>query len=137
MSLDELLVENHHEDKYLVLRTIAPPYKGAGTITIVEDEHGNTEKLALYNQGDSTILQSVPEGSVVILKEPYYRFGGDNDFMLCVDHPTDILLLRQGSEDSRIPELFRQPHVSDSAVEWRDTGDRAFISKDLPLAGAR
>ncbi|KDN66166.1 putative TPR domain-containing protein [Colletotrichum sublineola] len=136
MRLDDLLVENHHEDKYLVLRTIGPPHKGAGTITIVEDEHGNTDKLALYNQGSSTILQAVPEGSVVLVKEPYYKFSGDDDFLLCVDHPSDAMLLRHGPDDSLIPGRFRQAVGPQLASEWRDAGDAAFISKNLPLAVA-
>ncbi|TID02867.1 putative protein lysine methyltransferase SET5 [Colletotrichum higginsianum] len=136
MRLDELLVENHHEDKYLVLKTIVPPYMGAGTITIVEDEHGNTDKLVLYNQGSSTILQAVPEGSVILLKEPYYKFSGDGDFMLCVDHPSDAILLRHGPDDSLIPDGFKQTSQSEVAAEWKNAGDRAFISKNLPLAAA-
>ncbi|KXH44409.1 TPR domain-containing protein [Colletotrichum nymphaeae SA-01] len=136
MRLDELLVENHHEDKYLVLRTIVQPYPGAGTITIVEDQHGSVDKIALYNQGNSTILQSIPEGSVVLVKEPYYRFSGDNDFMLCVDHPSDIVLLRPGPDDALIPEPFRAVPEFETATDWKAAGDRAFISKNLPLAVA-
>lgn len=134
MRLDELLVENHHEDKYLVLRTIVQPYPGAGTITVVEDQHGSVDKMALYNQGNSTILQSIPEGSVVLVKEPYYRFSGDNDFMLCVDHPSDIVLLRPGPDDALIPEQFKAVPEFETAADWKAAGDRAFISKNLPLA---
>ncbi|KAK1470116.1 TPR domain-containing protein [Colletotrichum cuscutae] len=136
MRLDELLVENHHEEKYLVLRTIVQPYPGAGTITVVEDQHGSVDKMALYNQGNSTILQSIPEGSMVLVKEPYYRFSGDNDFMLCVDHPSDIVLLRPGPDDALIPELFRAVPEFETAADWKAAGDRAFISKNLPLAVA-
>ncbi|KAF9869303.1 TPR domain-containing protein [Colletotrichum karsti] len=135
MRLDELLVENHHEDRYLVLQTIAPPYLGAGTITLVEDEYGNADKLSLYNQGNSSILQSIPEGIVILVKEPYYRFSGDNEFLLCVDHPSDIVRLRQGPDSSLIPEPFRQSEDFD-AMGWRDAGDKAFLSKDLPMAVA-
>ncbi|KAF6832358.1 TPR domain-containing protein [Colletotrichum plurivorum] len=134
MQLDELLVENHHEDKYLVLRTVAPPYRGAGTITVVEDEHGNVDKMAVYNQSESNVLQSVPEGTVVLLKEPYYKFSGENDFMLCVDHPSDIIRLRPGPDDALIPEAFREPEAFSEAAEWRDAGDKAFMSRDLALA---
>ncbi|OHE92502.1 TPR domain-containing protein [Colletotrichum orchidophilum] len=136
MRLDELLVENHHEDKYVVLRTIAPPYTGAGTITIVEDQYGSVDKMALYNQGSSTILQFIPEGSLVLVKEPYYRFGGDDDFMLCVDHPSDIMLLRQGPDDALIPKGFKAAPVFENAADWKADGDRAFISNNLPLAVA-
>lgn len=130
-------MENHHEDKYLVLRTIVQPYPGAGTITIVEDQYGSVDKMALYNQGNSTILQSIPKGSVVLVKEPYYRFSGDNDFMLCIDHPSDIVLLRQGPDDALIPDIFRAVPEFDTAAGWKAAGDRAFISKKLPLAVAK
>ncbi|TDZ61785.1 SET and MYND domain-containing protein 4 [Colletotrichum trifolii] len=136
IRLDELLVENHHEDRYAVLRTIAPPYKGAGTITVVEDEHGNVDKLALYNQSDASILQSIPEGSVVLIKEPYYKFSGDDDFLICADHGSDIRLLRQGPDDALIPDVFKLDAGSALAADWRDAGDTAFISKNLPLAAA-
>ncbi|KAL0932191.1 protein lysine methyltransferase SET5 [Colletotrichum truncatum] len=136
MRLDELLVENHHEDKYLAVKTISLPYRGAGTITVVEDEHGNVDKMALYNQGDSSVLQSIPEGTVVIIKEPYYKFSGDNDYMLCIDHPSDIVRLRQGPDESLIPEPFKEPEELKAPNEWSKAGDEAFISKNLPLAVA-
>ncbi|ROT36165.1 TPR domain-containing protein [Sodiomyces alkalinus F11] len=136
MPLSDLIVENHHEDAYIVVRTITPPYQGAGTVAIVEDEFGNTEKLALYNQGDSSVLNAVPEGSVVLVKEPYYKFSGDHDFMVCVDHPSDAILLRQGPGDEFIPESFRTGEPLTSAADWRDAGDQAFMARDLPQAGA-
>ncbi|KAL2753071.1 hypothetical protein ACRALDRAFT_1072817 [Sodiomyces alcalophilus JCM 7366] len=136
MPLSDLIVENHHEDAYIVVRTITPPYQGAGTVAIVEDEFGNTEKLALYNQGDSSVLSAVPEGSVVLVKEPYYKFSGDHDFMICVDHPSDAFLLRQGPDDELIPESFRTGEPFSTAAEWREAGDKAFMARDFPLAAA-
>ncbi|KAH0428246.1 TPR domain-containing protein [Colletotrichum camelliae] len=134
IGLDELLVETHHEDKYLVVKAISPPYQGAGTITVVQDEHGNVDKLALYNQSTSNILQSIPEGTTVLIKEPYYKFSGENDFMLCVDHPSDIIRLRQGQDESLIPTSWRELQETRETGDWRDAGDKAFMSKDLPLA---
>lgn len=137
MPLSELIVENHHEDVYVVVRTITPPYQGAGTVAIVEDEFGNTEKLALYNQSDASVLSNLPEGSVVLVKEPYYKFSGDHDFMICVDHPSDAVLLRQGPDDELIPESFRTGEPHSSAAEWREAGDQAFMARNLPLAAAK
>ncbi|KAH6693415.1 TPR domain-containing protein [Plectosphaerella plurivora] len=118
MPLSDLLVENHHLDNMAIVRTITAPYVGAGSVSIVEDEHGNTEKLAIYNQGDASILTSTPEGSILLIKEPYYKFASENDFMLCVDHPSDVTLLRPGPDDEIIPEAFRRPEEHTDVAGW-------------------
>lgn len=101
---------------------------------MVEDEHGNVDKLALYNQSISNILQSIPEGTIVLIKEPYYKFSGENDYMLCVDHPSDIIRLQQGQDESLVPTPWRELQDTREAVDLGAAGDKAFISKDLPLA---
>ena len=137
MPLSDLLVESHHQDHMIIIRTVTPPYVGAGAVSIVEDEWSNTEKLAIYNQGDASVLSSVEEGTILLIKEPYYKFSGDNDFMLCVDQPQDVRILRPGPDDDIIPEAFRREEQYKTAAEWRDAGDRAFMQKNLPLAKAQ
>ncbi len=95
MPLADLKGETHHRGQGLVVRTIAPPYRGAGTVTVVEDEYGNADKLAIYNQSEASILSNLPEGCIVAVKEPYYQHNGDDsDYMICVDHPSDVIMLR-------------------------------------------
>ena len=115
------------------MRTITAPYISAGTISIVEDGFGNADKLAIYNQPDSSILSAVPEGCVVAVKEPYYRYNGsDSDYMICVDHPSDVILLNFA--DPLIPDVLRRAPLLTEAQDWRAAGDKAFIEKDLPTA---
>lgn len=133
MPLTDLLVETHHEGKVLILRTITPPYQGAGTVVIVEDEYGNADKLGIYNQSDRSILSIIPEGSVVAVKEPYYKYNGENDSMICVDHPSDIIYLR--FDDAIIPPKFQlNEEETDTATDWKEAGDKAFITKSFPIA---
>lgn len=130
-----MLVEMHHEDKLLVLRTITEPYPGVGAIAIVEDETGDAHKLAIYNQTDASILSAPPEGSILAIKEPYLQFNGDEDFMICVDHPSDILLL--DSDNPIVPLAFQteggEPDGQTSSA-WVMKGDKAFIARNLPEA---
>ncbi|KAK8034548.1 hypothetical protein PG993_009543 [Apiospora rasikravindrae] len=119
LYLKDLLVETHHEGKVLVLRTITEHYPGAGVVAIVEDETGDANKLAIYNQDEASTLSVLPEGSVVAVKEPYYQFNGDGDFMICVDHPSDIVLL-----DDRHP-------LRDDAAIASVLGKRARIHLSL------
>ncbi|KAK3945207.1 SET and MYND domain-containing protein 4 [Diplogelasinospora grovesii] len=133
ISLGELRVETHHRGQGIIVKVISPPYIGAGVVSIVEDEFGNADKLAVYNQGDSSILSGVPEGCIVAVKEPYYKHNGaENDYMICVDHPSDVILLR--FTDPIIPEPLRLGPLLKSAEDWRTAGDKAFIERDFPTA---
>lgn len=100
---------------------------------MVEDGHGNVDKLAVYNQSDASILCNLPEDCIVAVKEPYYKCnaGGGDDYMICVDHPSDVVLLR--SNDPIIPGPL-VPDVRKTAEEWKKAGDQAFLLKDLPRA---
>ncbi|KXX79429.1 SET and MYND domain-containing protein 4 [Madurella mycetomatis] len=133
IPLSELRAESHHRGKGIIVKAISSPYVSAGAVSIVEDEFGNADKLAIYNQADSSILSGVPEGCVVAVKEPYYKNNGSaNDFMICVDHPSDVILLR--FTDPIIPEPLRLGPLLKTAEDWRKAGDTAFIEKDFPTA---
>ncbi|KAK4156156.1 SET and MYND domain-containing protein 4 [Chaetomidium leptoderma] len=133
IPLSELRAETHHRGKGIIVKAASPPFVGAGAVSIVEDEFGNADKLAIYNQADSSILSGVPEGCVVAVKEPYYKNNGAaNDFMICVDHPSDVILLR--FTDPIIPEPLRLGPLLKTADDWKNAADRAFIEKDFPTA---
>ncbi|KAL2137279.1 hypothetical protein VTI74DRAFT_5010 [Chaetomium olivicolor] len=133
IPLSELRVETHHRGKGIIVKAVSPPFVGAGAVSVVEDEFGNADKLAIYNQPDSSILSGVPEGCVVAVKEPYYKKNGaENDFLICVDHPGDIILLR--FTDPIIPEALRLGPLLKTAEDWKTAADRAFLEKDFPTA---
>ncbi|KAL1867938.1 hypothetical protein VTK73DRAFT_3903 [Phialemonium thermophilum] len=133
IPLSELRVETHHRGQGIIVRVITPPYLGAGVVSLVEDQFGNVDKLAVYNHSDSSILSGVPEGFVLAVKEPYYKHNGnENDYMVSVDHPSDVILLR--FTDPIIPEPLRLGPLLKSAEEWRTAGDKAFIDRDFPPA---
>lgn len=133
IPLSELRAGTHHRGKGIIVKLISAPYVGAGAVSIAEDEFGNAARLAIYNQPDSSILSGAPEGCVVAVKEPYYRNNGAaDDFIICVDHPSDVVLLR--FDDPIIPEPLRIGPLLKTAEEWRNAGDRAFIEKDFPTS---
>ncbi|KAK0730198.1 hypothetical protein B0H67DRAFT_503450 [Lasiosphaeris hirsuta] len=133
IPLNRLRVETHHRGQGIIVKVISPPYIGAGAVSLVEDEFGNADKLAIYNQGDSSILSGVPEGCVVAVKEPYYKHNGaENDYMICVDHPSDVILLR--FTDPIVPESLRLGPLLKTGDDWKKAGDTAFLEKDFPTA---
>ncbi|KAM7193872.1 hypothetical protein V8F33_007558 [Rhypophila sp. PSN 637] len=139
IPLSDLRVETHHRGQAVIVKIISAPFIGAGSVSIVEDEFGNVDKIAIYNQGDTSILSGVPEGCFVAIKEPYYIYnnspgasGEALDFMICVDHPSDVVLLR--FTDPIIPESLRLGPILQTADDWRNAGDKAFLEKDYPTA---
>lgn len=133
MPLSELRIETHHRGQAIIVKTISKAYRGAGSVSVVEDEKNNVDKLAIYNHSDTSILSNLPEDCVVAVKEPYYKSngGGNSDYMICVDHPCDVLLL--GSNDQIIPRALRRV-VNRTAEQWKKAGEEAFLDKDFPTA---
>lgn len=117
----------------MIVKTISDAYRGVASVSVVEDEHGNVDKIAVYNHSDTSMLFNLPEGCTVAVKEPYYKCnsGGEDDYMICVDQPSDVLLLT--SNDPVIPGPLRR-EVSRTAEEWKKAGDEAFLEKSLPTA---
>ncbi|KAK0632612.1 hypothetical protein B0T14DRAFT_598050 [Immersiella caudata] len=134
IPLTQLRAETHHWGQGIIVKAASPPYVGgAGALSIVEDEFGNADKLAIYSQPETSILSGVPEGCVVAVKEPYYRFNGsDEDYVICVDHPSDVILLR--FTDPIIPEPLRLGPVLKTADDWKKAGDTAFLERDFSTA---
>lgn len=133
IPLSALRIETHHRDQFVIVKTISNAYRGVAAVSVVEDEHGEVEKLALYNHSETSILSNLPEGCIVAVKEPYYKFnaGEEDDFMICVDHPSDVLLLRYN--DPIIPLALRL-ETAGTAEDWKKAGDQAFLNKGFPTA---
>jgi hypothetical protein len=152
IPLRSLELGKHHLGKALVVRTVAFPYSGVGTVTVVEDEDGDVERLVIFAHSDSSILSNIPEGCFVAVKEPFYRFPPtsatgagtgvspgiypeSNSPVISVDHPSDILLLR--FSDPIIPLRLKggveHPLLS-SLDEWKTAGDTSFLQGDLATA---
>ncbi|KIH94867.1 hypothetical protein SPBR_03624 [Sporothrix brasiliensis 5110] len=141
MPLAALRIETHHRGRMVVVQAATAAYRGVGSVSVVVDAAGDADKLAVYNHSDTSLLSNLPAGCVVAVKEPYYKRndGGPSaaDFMICVDHPSDVVLLR--FDDPLVPAALQLPADSRAALdktphEWRAAGDMAFLQRDLPTA---
>ena len=113
-----------------MLRTITDPYVSSGINTLIEDEFENVRKLAVYNQDDALREYVLPKDSVVAIKEPYYKFNGQDDCVVRVDHPSDLHVL-VGLE-SIVPSQFKESlnGKQPSTKQWKAAGDKKFLAKD-------
>ncbi|OBT61910.1 hypothetical protein VE03_08225 [Pseudogymnoascus sp. 23342-1-I1] len=128
IKIDELQLETHHRGKYMLLRCITPPSRMTAVIVLAEDGNGDVVLLQVYQQEDEEIQPATDVadlGTVLLIKEPYYKIMSRGDYGLRVDHLSDIVQLR--SNDVRIPPEW-QPRVIEleSADELKQKGNSAM-----------
>jgi hypothetical protein len=79
------------------------------------------------------MLALPPEGSIIAVKEPYFKYNAPDDYMICVDHPSDAVYLK--FDDPIIPKAFQSDdEETDTAADWKSAGDTSFIARNLPIA---
>lgn len=89
--IKDLLLETHHRERYLLLRTVIPTDTMTAVMAIVEDEDGEVLTLQLYNQGDDLSgAQDIRQGTVIVVKEPYVKVMADGNYSIRVDHLSDV-----------------------------------------------
>ncbi|KAH6848398.1 hypothetical protein B0I37DRAFT_342808 [Chaetomium sp. MPI-CAGE-AT-0009] len=122
--IGDLLLETHHRGTYMLVRSLTPQDRTTAVIAIVEDEKGDVLMVQLYHQVDDR-EPLVREGTVMILKEPFFKVMFDGSYGLRVDHLSDVVLLP--ANDERIPAAWRRkPDHSGTALAWKAQGDQHF-----------
>lgn len=124
-----LQLETHHRGNYLLLRSMTPPSRMTALMVIVEDEHGDGSVLQLYQQEDEDVRPAtsvIDVGTVIVVKEPYFKVMSDGDYGLRVDHLSDVLFLDEG--DAKIPMSWRprNTNVTSSAASFKAEGNLAI-----------
>ena len=127
MMLRDLSMETHHSGKMLLLRTITASsmHSSMQTAYAVEDERGDIELLTIHDFAVTTHpSKAIQNGTFFVVKEPFYRSVLDEDCVLCVDHPSDIVFL--DADSPILPDAWRSEVIDRSSVEWKQAGNHAL-----------
>nr|OQO16251.1 hypothetical protein B0A51_16761 [Rachicladosporium sp. CCFEE 5018] len=128
ICLRDLRLETHHDGRLLLVRVFCNAVRITAVQTGFEDEHDHVERLAVYNTDTSlSPSQTLPRGSVLAIKKPYYKATSDGGVIVRVDHPSDFVVLDE--YDPIIP-LSLRPRVQ--AVEEDRTA--AEVKKEGNIA---
>jgi tetratricopeptide (TPR) repeat protein len=129
VTIRQLRAETHHRGTFLLLRAIAPPNRMTAILVLAEDERGDVVLLQMYQQEEeetreATELANV--GTVLLIKEPYYKFMASGDYGLRVDHLSDVIQVHK--DDPMIPYkwLPRISEVDTSSETYKSRGDTAI-----------
>ncbi|OGM44076.1 hypothetical protein ABOM_007297 [Aspergillus bombycis] len=134
LRIKDLRVETHHRDAYLLLRSVTPPDEMTAILAMVEDEDGDVLMLQLYNQDmDRPVEEILPEGTALIVKEPFLKLMSDGEYGIRVDHVSDCIFL--SAFDERVPQCWQPKDRPDFDVNhWKMTGDEFCDSAKYQLA---
>lgn len=128
ITIKYLQLETHHRGTYLLLRSITPPNRMTAIMAVMEDEDGDVILLTLYQQEDErnrAAVDIVKVGTILLVKEPYFKVMGDGEYGLRVDHLSDVIHLTSG--DARIPKAW-QPRRIKSELSAESLKTRGNIS---------
>jgi hypothetical protein len=109
----DLQLETHHRGGYLLLRSITPPSRMTAILAIMEDEKGDAILVQLYQQEDEVARKAVDivnVGTILLIKEPYFKVMGDGEYGLRVDHLSDVINLDK--DDTKVPQKW-QPRLTE------------------------
>ncbi|KAJ4111312.1 hypothetical protein NW768_011885 [Fusarium equiseti] len=122
IPFSQMRLQMPQHGKKVFVRVITPPVRETATvIAVVEDEEGTAVFLNLFQQLEDKVephWEVVLHNSVAIIKGPFFMQLADHPCTLKVDHPSDIIWLRDG--DERIPQ------------NWRATGMYRGVPAGLP-----
>jgi tetratricopeptide (TPR) repeat protein len=138
MHVCDLLIDQPHHDKYLILRTFAHVLEVSNMQICVatEDEKGQVEQLNIYQYGSSRWPDDkVSAGMVLAVKNPYLRSVITNGGMtLSAFHPSDIVVLDQDHELFPAKWKTAQHNVATDAAQWKVYGNAALKEKNYQKA---
>ncbi|CAD0022782.1 unnamed protein product [Aureobasidium pullulans] len=126
------LKKTRHSGKMLLLRTITASsmHSSMQTAYAVEDERGDIELLTIHDFAVTTHpSKAIQNGTFFVVKEPFYRSVLDEDCVLCVDHPSDIVFL--DADSPILPDAWRSEVIDRSSVEWKQAGNHALQGRQF------
>ena len=105
-------------------------------MTIIEEENGNVARLVLGFQDDLHSISGpiLPINSTVAIKEPYCKFTGEGEYVIRVDHPSDIAVLRGDDPAVMLIMQFVAEGKEVTAMQWKGAGDKAYLDRNYASA---
>lgn len=99
------------------------------TATVLQDENKDMVKLQFHHYEKEDIhlaAGGTREGTVCIIKEPWFALLAADSYGIRVDHVSDVVWLPR--EDSRVPPTWRTQDdaIVKTAKQWKDSGNKAF-----------
>lgn len=136
-TIKDLRLEIMHKDKYLLVRVAEPCFKMSGIMALVEDPEGSVCLMSIYNyvMSESTDVEKLlPVGTIMAIKEPYYKFSNTDTCVVRCDSPSDMVLLARPGRNNGLGEqnlIFADMLLKD--ISWKGKLKMALPRQLAPL----
>jgi len=90
--------------------------------------------LGFQDEAHQIAGPGLPQNSTVAIKEPYVQFSEESDYVIRVDHPSDIAVLRGDDPAVSLIMKFVAEKEEISPLEWKKAGDKAYLEKKYSSA---
>ncbi|TQW07067.1 glutamate-1-semialdehyde 2,1-aminomutase [Cordyceps javanica] len=136
--ISDLTLETHHRGCKILLRVCTEICRMTGLWMIAEDEYGAAISLHLQHQPEEKVISArelLRKGTILLLKEPYFKRASDGEHVLRVDHVSDIIWLQ--GQDVRIPFAWKPQNIGFDSTKARLAGDNYVRKSKLAIASAQ
>lgn len=129
--ISDMKMETHHRGRKILLRVCTPVCRVDGLMMVTDDENETAIRLQLYHQPEEALIpaaQLFKPGTVLIVKEPWFKRSLEGTFVLRVDHVSDLIRLH--GQDERIPSKWRARFVELDSAKSRIAGNEHFRNRE-------
>ncbi|KAJ5774296.1 hypothetical protein N7457_009192 [Penicillium paradoxum] len=116
VMVKDLARGTHHRGSYILVRIVALADELTAVMAVVEDEKTDAVPLRLLNEAFCCQDGTLEEGRVLLVKEPYLALMSDADYVIRVDHVSDIVFAPM--DDKMVPSVWREELPEDSTSQW-------------------
>ena len=130
ISIGNLQLEKRYTGGVLFAKTIDSAIRAAAIQTIIEDEQGQAERLAVYNIDLKIDAEDfLPEDALIAIKEPTLTSATSGGYTIRIDHPSDLLIL--GAHNKRLPQALLEGYsgLNKTALNWKQEGNDAYSAR--------
>ncbi|EFR04965.1 hypothetical protein MGYG_07968 [Nannizzia gypsea CBS 118893] len=142
IRISELRMETHHRGRVLSLRRISPVVKLRLSSWAIVQEAGSDEadrlELSLHNTRNGEDM--LDSASAFLIKEPYYTLNTNDEPVVRVDHPSDMVITTYSDNPSswrnNTGDKDSASTTSKSATQCKEEGNAALGKKEYWRAHA-
>ncbi|KAJ5236365.1 hypothetical protein N7489_006456 [Penicillium chrysogenum] len=116
VMLKDLLLETHHRGSYILVRSITQAESMGAVMAIVEDEEKDAISLRMLNEKLRCQDGCVDKGQILLVKEPYLTSMSDTEYVVRVDHVSDIMFIP--FFDEMVPSAWRERIPEHETSQW-------------------
>lgn len=134
ITISELLLETHHRGRSIFVRILTPPWRGprpwTSLLAVVEDKAGTAVVLRMSFVPEEDVIPAdeyLRPGSVLRLKDPYFKRLENGWYCLDVHHVTDVKWFEETEEG--VPSQWRKEPSDEGSESIRRRGNEAVERK--------